>query len=308
MILMDFNQSVIASVVVATNNLDKESARSIDISNVKHIFYRSLMNIAQYNSSNYGSIVICCDSHKVWRKDVFPYYKYNRKKSREEGTTGINWQVVFDAIPEIEKDIREYFPYKVIRVDGAEADDIIAILSKKFSTKTKEVSSCNIMEELLGPEIEKTLIYSSDGDFKQLQVYKNVDQYSALLKKKIVEKDPIQFLKEKIIRGDGGDGIPNILSDDDSFVMKKRQKSIMSKKLELWMTQEEPDFLLDSIVKERYLMNKKLIDLVHEIPKELEDKILEEYESTVTGKKSHLINFLIKNRLSNLMDKIQYIV
>jgi hypothetical protein len=47
--------------------------------------------------------------------------------------------------------------------------------------------------------------------------------------------NPIRDLKEKIIRGDKGDGIPNILSPDDSVFAKIRQKNIQQKNLAIWL-------------------------------------------------------------------------
>ena len=90
-------------------------------------------------------------------------------------------------------------------VEGAEADDIIGTLVPR-----------HIMSENI-------LIISSDGDFPQLQMYNGrssftVKQYNPSQKKFIISENPLQELKEKIIRGDKGDGIPNVLSSSDCFV------------------------------------------------------------------------------------------
>ena len=183
----------------------------------------------------------------------------------------------------------EYFPYKVIHIDKAEADDIIAVLAK------------NLIDE-------KVLILSGDKDFMQLQKFDNVKQYSPVQKKFLRVKNPKEFLFEHIARGDVGDGIPNCLSKDSTFVTGERQTPVTKKRLEEWMQAGKVNYKDGEVGFDR---NRRLIDLDY-IPEDLRNEIILQYEA---AKPLHsgdelvarrgLLNYFVKNRLSKLMPNIQ---
>lgn len=304
MILIDYSQFIIASVVVATSNLDKNDLQDLDINSVRYIFLESLINTKKKYHKDYGDIVICCDSKNVWRTKHFPYYKYNRKKMKDAEDTAINWKIVYESVSILIEELKEHFPYKVVHVDYAEGDDVIASLVKWSQTNNLVQEGLNIF---LDGEPQKILILSSDNDFKQLQIYKNVTQYSYLLKKFVKEPNPKKYLFEKIIRGDVGDGIPNIYSEEDSFVIGKRQKPIRSNNIDIWYEQKIPDFMNDEFKKERFLKNKKLIDLIEEIPDDIYNNIINEFENVKTGNKKNLLNYMVTNKIQKLIDHIEYL-
>ena len=79
---------------------------------------------------------------------------------------------------------------------------------------------------------------------------------------------------------DSGDGVPNVLSDDDTFVSDdKRQRPLTQKKINLWLENLDD---LQSVMKEieyrNYQRNKKVIDL-DEIPDEVTERILDKYNN-----------------------------
>jgi len=172
----------------------------------------------------------------------------------------------------------------VIDVDTCEADDIVAILTMKFSST------------------QKIMILSSDKDFAQLQKFPNVEQYSPILKKNIKEPLPAAQLKQLIIRGDKGDGIPNILSKDDTFVTGVRQKPITESKIIHWMNQTPEDFCNDEMLR-NFKRNEMLIDLT-KIPESLKESILHTYENAKGKTKQEFMNYMIANRLKNLLEVI----
>ncbi len=278
MILLDNTQIILSTIFTQYNYSDnREELFSEDT--VRHIVLNTYRFYKSKFGQQYGNLVICDDAGDSWRKDVFPYYKASRKKTRE--TDGHDWSKIFDAMNKIRKEVRENFPYKVMCVERCEADDIIATLCMNYNNK------------------EKILIVSSDKDFQQLQRYTNVKQYSPIHKNFIYCENPQNFLKEHILRGDTSDGIPNVLSDDDTFIIEgKRQKPLSQKKLEI-IIENIPEYL-----KINYNRNQKLVDLSY-IPKEYTDKILSEYkvEPTVQGKEK-LFEYFVKNKLSNLMEVI----
>ena len=239
-----------------------------------------LNSLRMYNlkyRDEYGQMIVCCDSGAVWRKKIFPYYKASRAKSRSESS--IDWNEFFGLLNQIRDEIRDHLPYKVIHLQGAEADDVIATLTKFAS--------------------EKVMIVSSDHDFVQLQKYAKVEQFSPMTKKAILEANPIRALQIKILQGDTGDGVPNILSDDDTFVTEgKRQKPLTSKKI---------DQLLKDVphTNSNFRRNRTMIDFTC-IPAEIEKEILQAYEQSITRPSSNkqILNYLMEKRCSQLTQRV----
>ena len=280
MILLDFSNIIIGSIMVSHKIPDTERFGEDFI---RHLVLNSIRSYRNKYKSKYGEIVICTDFHSSWRKEVFPFYKAHRKVAREKQKTekGMDWSALFDTISKIIVEIDTFFPYKVIRVPHAEGDDVIAVLSRAFK--------------------EKSLIVSSDKDFSQLYKYNWVRQFSPMKQKMINGIDPIEYLKEHIIRGDKGDGIPNILSADDCIVNGVRQKPISKKKVANWLVQDPHDF--NDEMKSGWIRNKILIDF-DLIPKNITEAILEQYNSEKNYQQGQLTNYFIKNRLKYLMENM----
>jgi len=286
MILMDFNQIAIGSVMVS---LHRGEELSEDL--VRHLILNSIRYYRSKFFEKYGEMIICCDSKHYWRKDYFPHYKASRKKDRE--SAGHDWNTIFECLNSVRDELKENFPYKVLEVYGAEADDVIATL----------VRSCKLGE--------LSLILSSDKDFIQLHGYQG-DQFSPVAKKMINGDNPTQYLREHIIRGDRGDGVPNVLSPDDTFVSEKRQKPIrktMLANITEAMDDWEPDklFQLAKCPKDtwirNYQRNETLIDL-NKIPNDIVKQINKEFDEVKVGNRSDLFNYFVENRLSQLLDNI----
>ena len=231
-------------------------------------------------------MVLCYDSKKYWRRDYFPNYKSNRKKDR--ANSGLDWNTIFETLNNIRDEIKEIFPYKVLEVEGAEADDVIASIVQHVAETPSE--------------FEHILILSGDKDFIQLQKHNFVKQYSPTLKKFVKGIDPDIYIREHVLKGDRSDGVPNFLSPDNTFVDELRQKPLSKKKLETWIDLEPSDYCSDEMMR-NYQRNKTLIDLEC-IPSDLKVKILEEYQNAEHGDRSKLLNYFINKRLKNLMNDI----
>ncbi len=257
----------------------------IDDDLLRHFVLNSIRKYRVKFNDKYGEMIIACDDKNYWRKDLFPYYKANRQEDQK--ASAINWNALFQSLNKIRDELKVFFPYRVIQVDKVEADDIIAVLCHKF-----------------GNTAEKVLIISADKDFKQLHRYINVEQYDPVRDKYLVEHDPDRFLKEQIIRGDRGDGIPNFLSEDNCLVMKIRQKPVSTKKLDVWLDQELDEFCDEDMLR-RFKRNEQLIDL-RLIPASFTQAILEEYENQAGKNRKQLMNYFIENRLKLLMEDITF--
>ena len=281
MILVDMNQISLASVMMHLNITKRDS---VDTGIVRHMILNSLRMYRQSYFKEFGELVICYDSKNYWRREYFPEYKAGRRKSRE--TSSHDWNDIFECLNAIKSEIRENFPYKVLEVYGAEADDIIATL-------------CGELEFDNG----KTLILSGDKDFIQLHKFKNVKQYSPITKKFINGEDPTEYLYQHILKGDSSDGVPNVLSPDNTFVDGLRQRPLSKKKISEWAGPLCEQVLPNDELKRNYQRNKKLIDL-QETPKELHLECIRTYQDAPEGDRSKLLNYFIKNRLNDLMENI----
>lgn len=278
MIILDLNQVMISNLMIQIGN---HTNTKVEESMVRHMVLNAIRAFRNKFADQYGELVIACDNKNCWRKQIFPYYKANRKKVRE--SSELNWNEIFECINTIRSELKEFFPYKVIDIETAEADDVIATIVYEFGSEGLSMG-------------EKILILSGDKDFIQLHKFANVDQYDPVRKKFIRHSNPEMFLKEHILKGDTGDGIPNVLSNDNCFVVGDRQKPLTTKRMEVLKKDT-------SSVGRNYYRNAQLIDLSN-IPVELKQKIMNEYNSQTEKNKSQLFNYFIKNRLKMLMEHI----
>ena len=280
MILLDYSQTVIGSFMAVS-----KGKPVVEEDLLRHTILNSIRMFRNKFTKDYGEMVICCDDKNNWRKEVFPEYKANRRKNRENDIT--DWKTLFELLHEMREDLTKYFPYKVMHVDSAEADDIIGVL---VAEKQNRFPS------------PPTLILSSDKDFIQLQKYQGVRQWSPL-QKKFVVGDPVESLYDKTIRGDTGDGVPNILSSDDTLITEgKRQTPVTKKKMELWRGKKPEEFCNEAMLR-NYHRNKTLVDL-RETPKSIRINIVNQYDNQEAGDRSQLLNYFVDKRLKNLMEVI----
>jgi len=284
MILLDLNQVMIANFMSQIGN---HTDTKIDEGLFRHMVLNSIRSL-KTKFSEYGELVIACDDKKLWRRDVFPYYKANRKKNRENSE--LDWSLIFNTLNKIKLELKEFFPYRVIQVEGAEADDVIATLIMEYCSNYSS-------------EQEKTIILSGDKDFRQLQKYNNVEQYDPINKKHIKEPSPERYLKELIIKGDRGDGIPNILSPDDCLINNIRQRPVNSKKLELWLNSDIEHSVKDEKVVQYYKRNSLLINLSR-VPENVKERIVIEYISQADKTRDKIFNYMIENKMKFLIEHI----
>lgn len=279
MILVDTNQVLVAGIMHDLKGMKKNE--SINESLVRHIVLNCLRSYRRMYGQKYGDLVVCCDNSKYWRKDFFPYYKAHRRSARE--ASGFDWQAIFTFMRKIRTELSEFGPYKVLDVAGAEADDVIAALAIKYAPH------------------ESIMIISSDKDFTQLQSkHDGIAQYSPIMQRMVKSSDPLAYMKEHIIRGDRGDGIPNILSSDTTFVSGERQKVINSKNLAQWLKQDPEQFCVNDAMLRGWKRNETLINFDF-IPKDIIASIYDRFDNTTTTSKKAFLNYLMENRLGELM-------
>lgn len=283
--IIDFSGIIISNIFV--QNVKDELSEDL----LRHMTLNSIRMYHKKFRDKFGKdLFIACD-HSSWRKNVFKEYKGNRAGNRE--ASDIDWDQVYGWLNNITNEIDQFTPYHVIQKYQAEADDVIAVLVER----TQEFGKC-----------EDVIIISSDKDFLQLQKYPNVYQFSHMKKKLIKEKDPRKFLFEHIVRGDGADGIPNMFSDDDTFITDKRQTPITKKKFDkLYKSylNGNIDFENDTH-KRNFQRNQKMIDLSC-IPADLVDEINEIIDEKLKKPditSNVLMNYLISKRCIKLLEAL----
>ena len=271
------NQIAVANLMM---NLKMNNSKTIDENMVRHMILNSIRMYRTEYHNEYGEVVLTWDSKHSWRRDYFPEYKASRRKGREE--SDLNWDDIFGTLNKIRNEIKENFPYKYLEVFGAEADDIIGFLCEENKD-------------------EKIIIISGDKDFIQLQKYPNVKQWSPITKKDVNGFNPTTYLKEHILRGDTSDGVPNVLSPDNTFVDGLRQRPLSRKKIQSWLVGGGSDW--NDEVKRNFQRNLTLIDLT-KTPEELKNQIRLEFYNASHGDRSKLLNYFMIYKLRELTDNI----
>ena len=279
MILIDYSQIALSNIIVQKLN---------DESMIRHMILNSIRMYNKKHRDEYGEVVICADGMNTWRKEFFPEYKAHRKKNREESDQ--DWNEIFRILHTVRDEIRDYLPYKVVHMEGVEADDIIGTLTMQ----TQEFG----MDE-------PVMIISSDKDFIQLQKYKNVKQWSPIQKKFVTDKNPRTYLFNHIMRGDSGDGVPNVLSADDTFISENSQTPLRQTRIDNWL--ENSDNLrehMDEDTYRNYQRNKKLIDLT-DIPENIQESIINNFNGQSKTPNMKVLNYLIKKRCNHLIEVVE---
>ena len=278
MIIIDMNQIALASVMM---QLRMNDTKEVDEDMVRHMILNSIRNYVMQFKSDYvesdADVILAWDSKHYWRRDYYPQYKDGRKKTRE--SSNLDWNEIFGVTNKIRDEIKENLPYKSVEVYGAEADDIIAIVSNSY---------------------DKVMIVSSDKDFIQLH-NDNIKQWSPVTKQEVNGHNPDTYIKEHVLKGDSGDGVPNVLSPDHTFTDGLRQKPLGKKRIEKMINENMSDW--NDEVKRNYQRNYKLINLKN-IPKDIQSNIVDEISKSSCGDRSKLLNYFTVNKLKTLTENI----
>jgi len=281
MIIVDYSGIAVAAA------FSQKQPDQLDQGLVRHMILNSLRMHNIKNRDKYGSMVIACDSSS-WRKEIFPEYKAARKKSRE--TSSLDWNNFFTMVNRVRDEIKENFPYPVITVDRAEADDIIGSL---------------VLELQEFGHNEEILIVSSDKDFLQLQQFSNVQQYSPVQRKFLTCENPHRYLFEHICKGDSSDGVPNVLSSDNTFTEQLRQTPLRAKKIdEWWENRHNLQNYMDRDVWRNYQRNDWMINL-RKTPPEIREETKKQVGVQWTKDNNKILNYLVTNRCGLLVESAQ---
>jgi len=281
-LIFDMSQILFANLMAYVNNKHIEEKSQLSEDLLRHMILNTIRAIKS-KYTQFNDVVIAVDSSS-WRYKIFKYYKAKRKAQRDQYQ--IDWKQAIDIFGKITSEIKDNFPYRVIKVENAEADDIIAQIAY-----------------LKGNETD-IMIISGDKDLRQLQTNKRVYQYDPIRKRDIREDDPQQYLLEHILRGDTSDNIPNVLSDDDCLVTDgKRQTALTSQKMRT-VIQQLDSGTVDKKTLAYYHRNDKLINLQN-TPQPIKEEIVSQFEQQGGKTRSKLFKYFVSKQLTSLISNIQ---
>ena len=277
MILLDYSSIAMSSIMVRVDDFMDEP----DL--VRHQIFNIIRQYNEKFRDEFGEMVICMDATNNWRKETFPEYKGNRKKQRKDSKH--DWNAIFTMMNAVREEVEEYSPYRCIRIDKCEADDCIATIVAANSNP------------------KPIVIVSPDKDFVQLQKYPNVKQFSNIQKKWVEpDVDPVTDLEIKVLKGDMGDGVPNVMSDDNVFLEENaRQTPLRKSKMQMLM--EDPEALGTTIAR-RIIRNRDMIDLSR-TPDYLKEQIIDKFNEPAKGSINRLMTLFTKNQMKLLMESLQ---
>ena len=276
MILLDYSSIAMSSLMVQLDKYDDEPEM------IRHMIFNILRKQNVTHRDEFGEMIVCFDSKNNWRREVFPEYKASRRKGRKNSVH--DWETIFKRLDEVHQEVKEYSPFRTIQVERCEADDIIGTLCEKHMTP------------------DPILIVSPDTDFIQLQRYPNVRQFSNLQKKWLEPKvDPITDLEEKVLRGDTGDGVPNVMSDDNVLIEEGLRQTPLNKR-KVAQLLEDPESLGTTIAR-RIIRNRKMIDL-RRTPDDLKDEIMTRYQDPPKGSVNRLMTLFAKNQMKMMIESL----
>lgn len=295
MICIDYSGVAIAAITGFKEDLQRDEGHIEDL--IRHVVISTILSHKKKFHKEYGSeVVIAVDSAPYWRKEIFPHYKFGRKKSKEQ--SDIPWKLIYKYMDAVLQDIREYFPWKVIAVARAEADDVMAVMAQDIASRTHQ--------NTLDSDPAKTLIISSDKDLKQLLTHPNIRLWSPYTQTYAkLEESPKMFLRRLILTGDAGDGVPNVFSPDDSFVFGIRQKPATEKKMQPMLAASSMlDGTDDQILKDRIIMNSRLISF-NLMPKDVRHSIIDAYDTAeVKGNKMSILKYFASKGMNRMLPDV----
>jgi len=273
-VVVDFNHLVFRNFFMCRGQYDalEQDSPGTGFSFLKYQIYQSLFYICgQFGPTE---MVLALDGRKNWRKKYYYKYKANRDEKRKEDN--FDWPGFFDRLAEFEKEIQQNLPFKVIRNEFLEADDVAGWFAR-------EKNDC------------ETVLISSDKDWIQLTQYPNINLWDPIKKKMLKVNDPEKDLLIKVLQGDKGDNVPPVKK---GIGPKRAERLVGSEGFEKFKEENQ----------EEYRRNRVLIDLRF-TPKKLLKSLKEtydEYEMPVQDLK-HLYRYFSENRLKRFSDSLERI-
>lgn len=243
--------------------------------NVRSDVIEKIHKYSKENGAKFEDAILAFEGGS-WRKKIYPYYKANRKVKKEENHDLIEFSNKFV------KELKEVFPFMFLQQRWCEGDDIISIVAryKHVDDTLVIISRDHDFLQLIGNRVYLYNPFKKEYVTKE-RVYEHSSKKDIFVEWNLrTPEDAAMMRRFHVLRGDAGDGIPNIISDDDVFVNPtKKQRPFGPKRiLDKFFTNDEEKNKLEmkKIFQEHdknCKRNQKLIDL-RSTPKQLVELVL----------------------------------
>jgi 5'-3' exonuclease len=275
-------------------------------------------------------VVIAIDGKKVWRRKLWRFYKVNRKMKRDSDDH--DWASFFSAFNEFIDELDDNFPFKIVKHNMVEADDIAGVLASWDELKH-----------------DKKTIITSDTDYIQLLQFDNVVVYDQKNGRFLKSDNPKRFLIKKCVMGDKKDYVPGIKEEHkwkDIFITHCKDKKIGKNEEVILEKLKNEDYRNNLIVefmtefgikpstvrgygektaekmiangelkqllndnedfKKRYKRNVKLLDLTKQ-PEQIKDAIKKKYNDADVGDMKNLLKYFVQEKFTNFIENASII-
>lgn len=239
--------------------------------------YKSLFKIKDVRE-----VVLAMDSRRSWRKLYWSKYKAHRKSAREK--IDLNWDDFFAMYDEFMEDIKQNTPFKVMKIDDVEADDIIGVLALE--------------------KPQDFYIISTDKDFLQL-CSPRVKIFNPLKKVHVDHPNPELFIVEQSLCGQAKDNIYNVKTPLD-WPDGKRKPGFGAKAYEKVIATGLDKWLDENELRDRYEFNRNLMDFAR-VPEEIKRRIHRDYDKYDKPSPDNIYEFIKKYGWPEYLDNFTYV-
>ena len=252
---------------------DPNDKKKVIETNYEILKYRMFDSIYKslYKVKDVGEIVLAVDARRSWRKLYWTKYKANRKSAREK--IDLDWDEYYQMYDSFMLEIKENLPFKVIKIEDCEADDVIGSLCLD--------------------KPQEFYIISTDKDFLQLSSPR-VKIFNPLKKVHVEHPNPELFIVEQSLCGQSKDNIYNVKTPLD-FPDGKRKPGFGAKAYEKVIATGLDKWLDENKLRDRYEFNRNLMDFSR-IPQEIKRRINREYDNYVKPSPDNIYPFIKNNK------------
>ncbi len=208
------------------------------------MWFETIKKLCKLFTIQTKDIIFARDGHDIWRYKVYSEYKATR--------AGFVKNDPHSPAPVFGHINKHFHPQvagaKVLLVNQAEADDIIAVTTRYIRTTFPKT---------------KIIIITGDHDFLQLSEPDHIDLYQLKGFRQFIVDDPRVALLIKVLAGDPSDNIPHAFKGCGKITAKRLAEN-----------PKELEKVLDQKGRDQYNFNRLLIDfdcIPQEIVAEIED-------------------------------------
>jgi len=243
LIIVDYSHTSMRMVFTAIAQMKpkKKDGKFITSDYIQYYKYLLFNSLQAVKNKIKGEVILAIDSKNNWRKDFYSEYKLNRVKSKDD--SDINFDEFFVENDKVIETIKSTFPFKVLKVEKAEADDIAGTIALKYGNN------------------RPITMVTSDHDWSQVLSWSETKMWDPMKKvfvsltdyeKEIIETDFGNMSRFTIIHsliGDKGDNVPGITNNTkftDDFILHLKKNGISTTDVKEFNSLDSKDDIIES--------------------------------------------------------------